>query len=105
MRAVTPARAAHARGASHRGAAPARTACMSRRPPRVRAIAALSFVLALVPGAFARTVDFAGYTWEVREGGGGPGPNRRSADNVRVAADGLHLRIAGAGGQWTCAEV
>jgi len=78
---------------------------MSRRPPRVRAIAALSFVLALVPGAFARTVDFAGYTWEVREGGGGPGPNRWSADNVRVAADGLHLRIAGAGGQWTCAEV
>jgi hypothetical protein len=67
-------------------------------------LAALALVLATAPAA-AKTVDFAGYTWEVREGGGGPGPNHWSADNVRVAADGLHLRIAAAAGQWSCAEV
>ena len=56
---------------------------------------------ACAPGA---TVSFSGYTWEVREGGGGPGPNRCSADNVWVDEAGLHLRIAPASGQWTCAE-
>jgi len=67
-------------------------------------LALLALLLAGAP-ALAKTVDFAGYTWEVREGGGGPGPNHWSADNVRVAADGLHLRIAVAAGQWSCAEV
>ena len=58
------------------------------------------------PAAHAATVNFAGYAWEVRTGGGGPGPNSWSAGNVGVEADGLHLRISrNASGAWTCAEV
>jgi len=67
-------------------------------------LALVALLVAAAP-AFAKTVEFAGYTWEVREGGGGPGPNRWSADNVSVGADGLHLRIAVVAGQWSCAEV
>jgi hypothetical protein len=66
--------------------------------------AILGLLLAAAPAA-ATTVDFAGYTWDVREGGGGPGPNQWRADNVRVGADGLHLRISVSAGVWSCAEV
>jgi hypothetical protein len=42
-----------------------------------------------------RTIDFSGYTWEVRQpGNGGPGPNDWDPANVFVDAQGrLHLRI------------
>ena len=70
----------------------------------VRTLLAAS-LLAAGACASAATVSFGGYTWDVREGGGGPGPNRWSADNVWVDDAGLHLRIAQSGGQWTCAEV
>jgi hypothetical protein len=64
-----------------------------------------ALLLAAGASAPAATLDFAGYTWEVREGGGGPGPNRWSAANALVDDAGLHLKIAQANGQWTCAEV
>lgn len=57
----------------------------------------------------ARTVEFAGRTWQVKEGRGlGPGPNdwSDSAEAVRVDAEGhLHLAILPKDGGWTCAEV
>lgn len=34
----------------------------------------------------ATTLQFSGYTWEVRSGEGGPGPNHWSAQNVWVDA-------------------
>lgn len=71
--------------------------------PRLLLAAALAVAGSAAPAA---TVNFAGYTWEVRSGGGGPGPNSWSAANVAVEADGLHLRISRTGsGAWTCAEV
>ncbi len=69
---------------------------------RVAAVAAATLA---VFSAAAATVDFAGYTWEVRQGGGGPGPNAWNASNVRVDGEGLHLKIANANGAWSCAEV
>lgn len=53
------------------------------------------------------TIDFSGFSWEVKESGSevGPGPNRFSAENVTTDEHGLHLRIAQRGPRWTCAEV
>lgn len=49
---------------------------------------------------------FSGYTFYVRSGGGGPGPNTWSQNNAWVDASGfLHLKLAYSGGQWTTAEV
>jgi hypothetical protein len=62
-------------------------------------------LLAACASASAATVSFGGYTWDVREGGGGPGPNQWSANNVWVDSAGLHLKIAQANGAWSCAEV
>lgn len=61
----------------------------------------------ILPGfcATAATLQFAGYTWTVRDGQGGPGPNAWSADNAWVDEDGLHLRVSYHDGQWRCAEV
>jgi len=56
--------------------------------------------------ATAQPINFGGYTWEVRSGTGGPGPNTFAASNVAVDADGyLHLKISHTGNQWTTAEV
>ena len=70
---------------------------------------ALAMVLAawvaVVP-AHARTVAFSGYTWDVRSGTGGPGPNQWNASNAWVdAAGALHLKVGKRSGVWTCAEV
>jgi len=57
-----------------------------------------------------RTVEFSGYTWELRRSDGleGPGPNRY-LDNRRTVwvddAGDLHLKVWGRGGSWYCAEV
>ncbi len=52
----------------------------------------------------AATIEFGEQTWDVKTVKlWGPGPNRWSAANVRVDDDGLHLRIAQEGGEWTCA--
>ena len=56
----------------------------------------------------AKTLQFAGRTWIVRDAvSGAPGPNRWSADNAWVDTLGrLHLRITrGADGVWRSAEV
>lgn len=70
---------------------------------------ALAPILALLTPAAALadppTVEFAGYTWQVRDYGGGPGPNNWSPDNVFVDEAGLHLRITSADGKWNAAEV
>jgi hypothetical protein len=57
-----------------------------------------------------RTVQFSGYTWEVKSSdeGVGPGPNyfSDSTDNVRVDSSGrLHLKLTYSNGRWYCAEV
>ena len=49
---------------------------------------------------------FGGYTWTVRSGRGGPGPNAWEPGNVWLdAATNLHLKIAHREGKWSCAEV
>jgi len=55
----------------------------------------------------AQTLDFSGYTWEVRGGDhGGPGPNYWSATNAWVDAHGwLHLLISQQDGRWLCPEL
>jgi len=56
----------------------------------------------------ARTISFAGHTWDVRSWYGGPGSNywSDSTDNVWVDGNGyLHLRIRNIGGTWYCSEV
>jgi hypothetical protein len=57
-----------------------------------------------------RTVEFSGYTWEVKSSRGvvGPGPNSfsDSAANLWVDSLGrLHLRLTHSNGRWYCAEV
>jgi hypothetical protein len=68
--------------------------------------------LVVVPGdprakAVRHTLQFAGYEWTVRAAPSDRGgPNKFDPANAWTAADGaLHLRIAGAPGRWTCAEV
>jgi len=79
---------------------------------RLAVIAAVGLVMIAVlsprPAEAARTINFSGRTWTVRDGFGGPGPNFFSDDpeNVWVDAQGrLHLAITNRGGIWYCAEV
>lgn len=54
----------------------------------------------------AQTITFSSYEWNVRSGGGGPGPNTWDARNVWVDSNGyLHLMIAYRDGNWTTAEL
>ncbi|WP_284699817.1 family 16 glycosylhydrolase [Chitinolyticbacter albus] len=67
--------------------------------------AAIPLALLLV-GAEAKTLRWAGYDWNVRAGGGGPGPNNWDENNAWVDANGyLHLKIANRNGRWSSAEV
>lgn len=69
-------------------------------------LACAGLALACATGvAQARDIEFSGYTWTVRTGSGGPGPNLWDERNVWVGHDGLHLRIVYADGAWRCAEV
>jgi hypothetical protein len=55
-----------------------------------------------------RTIEFAGYQWNVKSGISGPGPNywSSSTQNVWVDGDGkLHLKIREQSGIWLCSEV
>ena len=64
---------------------------MKRLPLGLLAIAAAAFGST---GMAATTVNFAGYSWAVRSGQGGPGPNNWSAANASVdAAGALHLMV------------
>jgi hypothetical protein len=58
--------------------------------------------------AHARTIQFAGLSWTVKSGYGGPGPNfwSDSTESVWVDAQGrLHLKIRQVEGVWCSAEV
>lgn len=57
-----------------------------------------------------RTIEFSGYTWQVKSSAGavGPGPNVFSDSTSGVWVDGsgrLHLKITYSKGRWRCAEV
>ncbi len=63
-------------------------------------------LLALAFSSPGKDIEFGGYTWTVRSGTGGPGPNAWSENNVWIdAATNLHLRITQRDGKWSCAEV
>jgi hypothetical protein len=62
--------------------------------------------LALSVSAQAMDIEFAGYTWAVRSGRGGPGPNAWDQNNVWLdSSTNLHLKISQRDGKWSCAEV
>lgn len=81
---------------------------LERLPPE-GGMVARSLVVPGDPKAIARrrAVQFAGYEWTVRAAPSDRGgPNTFDPDNVWTdAAGALHLRIAGAPGRWTSAEV
>jgi hypothetical protein len=65
-------------------------------------------LLAAVAQAEERAIQFADMTWNVREGRGGPGPNRWSASDKSVWTDDrgqLHMKIRQVDGAWHCAEI
>lgn len=77
------------------------------------AVGGAIIAVATVPGRGAvarqpaKTIQFSGYEWEVRQA-----PSNRGGDNAYDAANAwvddaghLHLRIARKGDDWTCAEV
>jgi len=54
----------------------------------------------------AKDIEFGGYTWAVRSGRGGPGPNVWDENNVWMdTSTNLHLKISQRDGKWSCAEV
>jgi hypothetical protein len=54
----------------------------------------------------AKDIEFGGYTWTVRPGWGGPGPNAWDENNAWLdTATNLHLKISHRDGKWSCAEV
>ncbi len=68
--------------------------------------AALSLIVSQSHAPEAKRLTWQGYTWFVRSGEGGPGPNQWDASNVWIDAKGfLHMKIAQAKGKWTCAEI
>ena len=70
------------------------------------ALLAFVLLLPLVPHAQPKELAFSGYTWTIRAGQGGPGPNTWDARNAWLdASNHLHLKIASREGQWSCAEV
>ena len=74
------------------------------------ALVALACEAPVGPKNAPRTVEFSGYTWQVKSSAEavGPGPNyfSDSADNVWVDDHGrLHLKLTNSDGRWYCAEV
>lgn len=66
------------------------------------------FCLLIESGKAQTTLQFSGITWNVRSGGGGPGPNSwsDSPNSVWVDTEGqLHLKIRKAGNTWYCSEI
>ncbi len=76
-------------------------------PKKLFLTGAIGSLMLASGAAAAKTIQFSGYTWEVRAAGsGGPGPNQWDPNNVRVDDNGwLHLRLTHTNGQWQCAEV
>jgi hypothetical protein len=68
----------------------------------------LLLFIAYQPAFAQTTIDFAGQTWIVRTGGGGPGPNHWSDSPESVWVDNsgqLHLKIRKQNDIWYCSEV
>jgi hypothetical protein len=62
--------------------------------------------LGLELSIYAKDIEFGGYTWTVRSGRGGPGPNAWDENNVWLdTSTNLHLKISLRDGKWSCAEV
>ena len=64
--------------------------------------------LFLALGCFtqAKDLEFGGYTWTVRSGRGGHGPNAWDEHNAWLdTSTNLHLKITQRDGKWFCAEV
>ena len=62
--------------------------------------------LALGCSTQAKDLEFGGYTWTVRSGRGGPGPNAWDENNAWLdTSTNLHLKITQRDGKWFCAEV
>jgi len=82
---------------------------MYQTPKRLSVSGMLLSIAFLSAPAEARTVDFSGYTWHVKDVSlGGPGPNRwsDSTDSVWVDNDGkLHLKVRKIGSRWYSSEV
>lgn len=78
-----------------------------RHPPRIWQFKLALCLLVTVPeAAFAQAISFSGYSWEVRSGTGGPGPNTFVSSNVSLDASGyLHLKITHEHNQWMTSEV
>ena len=77
------------------------------------AILASIAILLLIGSTSARTIDFSGMDWQVKNGTGGPNPNSLtqnywsdSPDSIWVDDNGrLHLKIRYEDGIWKCAEL
>jgi hypothetical protein len=67
------------------------------------------WAMGFLPLAFsieAKEIQFGGYTWTVRSGRGGPGPNVWDESNVWLdSSTNLHLKISQRDGKWSCAEI
>ena len=62
--------------------------------------------LALGCSTRAKDIEFGGYTWTVRSGRGGPGPNAWDENNAWLdTSTNLHLKISQRDAKWSCAEV
>ncbi len=73
-------------------------------------IASCALFLSSAPTSFAAagTIDFSGYTWTVKSGYNGPGPNNWDSSENSVFLDTqnqLHLKVINTNGAWTSSEV
>ena len=59
----------------------------------------------LSPASWSDPFSFAGFTWERKNGCGGPGPNCWAPANAVLDAAGVHLRLTRQGGSWYAAEI
>lgn len=80
---------------------------MDAAPTEGRAVVAVAVTKGGSPAA-PKTLHFSGYEWKVRDTSSNRGGQTNPYDPANAWTDAsgfLHLRIAGAPGQWTCAEV
>src|SRR5579859_4363234 len=65
-----------------------------------------ALLLALGFSIQAKDIEFGGYSWAVRSGRGGPGPNAWDENNGWLdSSTNLHLKISQRDGKWSCAEI
>jgi hypothetical protein len=77
--------------------------------PRTLVLTVLLMTGLVCDAAVARTIEWSGYTWDVRPAGfGAPGPNQWSDSPVNVRTEGSDLVLSivrDAAGRWTAAEI